>query len=324
VTNLDTGNSEADKTVTITGTTLQDVVDGINAATGLNVTAAIVNLGGSTPKYALSLQSIKYGKFSLQLKQQNGTPLMTIPGSGDPALGSLVEYKVNGTSVTSDSRSVILAPNVTADIRAFDSTKDITITVGQSTTGAEMTLQAFASAYNAVLDQIDSYTGKGGVLAGNSLVSSLKRQMSFAVTSATGSGELTSLAEIGLEFSRTGRLTFNSSLFSTAVKDRFADLQSLIGTAETSGFMKAATDVLQSIDDAKGNGILESTITFLAASLRAEDARIEAEQKRVEQFTKDLQERLAKADAMIAALEQQAEYFTNMFEAMRANQKAMS
>jgi flagellar capping protein FliD len=87
--------------------------------------------------------------------------------------------------------------------------------------------------------------------------------------------------------------------------------------------MRTATDGLNTLESSSG-GMLKDTITSLDESLKSEDARIEAEQARVERFTRDLQERLAKADAMIAALEQQATYFNNMFEAMRTNQKSMS
>jgi flagellar hook-associated protein 2 len=324
VKNLDSGTT-TDRSVTISGNTLQAVVDSINGTAGLNVRAAIVNLGStSAPSYALSLQSTTYGKFSLQL-QDDGGDLMSIPAdTSDVSLGSLVEYKINGTTVKSDSRTVTLAPKLTAELLKADDKKDITVTVSQGTSSLQAAVNTFVSAYNAVLDELDTHTVKGGALVGNSVVATITKQLTNAVSTATGSGSLGSMAKIGLEFTSTGRLSFNSALFAAETKGKLPELQSLIGTAATSGFMKVATDSLKAIDNAKGGGFLEGTITALASSLRAEDARIEAEQSRVEQFTRDLQDRLAKADAMIAALEQQASYFNNMFEAMRANQKSMS
>lgn len=323
VKNIDTDVTE-DKTITISGTTLQDVADAINGTSGIDVKAALVNLGSTShPNYALSLQGTRYGKFSLQLKEGT-TDLMEIPGAADPSLGSAVEYKLNGTTVTSDSRSVTLAPKLTAELLKADATKDIIVGVSQGTSSFQTSINAFVTAYNAVLDTMNNYTGTDGSLVGNSLVSSVRQQMKTLITSVTGSGSLDSLAKIGLEFTREGRLSFNTTLFTSETKDKFSDLQSLIGTAATSGFMRTATDALKTIDDGKGNGILSGTVTALEASLKAEDSRIEAEQSRVEQFTKNLQERLAKADALIAGLEQQANYFNSMFEAMRANQKSMS
>ena len=66
----------------------------------------------------------------------------------------------------------------------------------------------------------------------------------------------------------------------------------------------------------------QESITGLDASLRAEDERIAAEQDRIDNRTKDIQERMAAADALIAQMEQQATYITNMFESMRVNQKS--
>jgi flagellar capping protein FliD len=234
-----------------------------------------------------------------------------------------VEYTVNGVTVKPDTRTVTLAPHLTAELLRADATKDITVTTSQGTTNFQAAISSFVDAYNATLDEIAKYTAKGGVLAGNSIVQTLTSQMAQAVTSVTGSSSLNSMAKIGLEFNKDGRLALNVVLLNAEAKDKFSELRSLIGTTKTAGFAKIATDALKALADGNGGGILSGTVTALDASLKAEDERIAAEQSRVEQFTKDLQERLAKADALIAALEQQANYFNTMFEAMRANQKSM-
>jgi flagellar capping protein FliD len=59
-------------------------------------------------------------------------------------------------------------------------------------------------------------------------------------------------------------------------------------------------------------------------SVRAQDARIADQQLRIDHITRDLEARMAASDALIAQLEQQANYFTNMFETMRVNQKSYS
>jgi flagellar capping protein FliD len=130
-----------------------------------------------------------------------------------------------------------------------------------------------------------------------------------------------SLANIGLEFTREGTLTLNSELFDQTTDGKLDSLKNAIGSSATSGFLKAAADALNTIEG-KNGGILNSTIHTVDDSGKAQDARIADEQDRIELFTKDLQARMAAADALIAQLEQQATYFTNMFEAMRANQKS--
>jgi flagellar hook-associated protein 2 len=327
ITDHNTGTpATTETTIDLTGgTSLQDVVDSINSKTGLNVQAAVVNLGTTAePNYALSLQSTRLGKLAIQL-QSGSTELMNVNEAdpSDPALGSRAEYKINGATVLSDTRNVTLAPKLTVDLLKADATKDITVTVARSTTAVQGALTTFIAAYNAVLDEADNFTGKGGVLAGESLVGGVRQQLRSIVDGVKMSGDLDSLSKIGLEFTSTGRLSLNSSLFSAETANKFDALKSLIGTSSTSGFMRTATDGLNTLESSSG-GMLKDTIDSLDQSLKSEDARIEAEQARVERFTSDLQDRLAKADAMIAALEQQANYFNNMFEAMRTNQKSMS
>ena len=130
------------------------------------------------------------------------------------------------------------------------------------------------------------------------------------------------MANIGLEFTKDGRLSLNSSLFEQATAGQLDSLKTAIGSATTSGFMKLATDALNTIEGAATGGILNSTIQTVDESVRTQDQRISSQQLRIDQLTRDLQTRMGAADALIAQLEQQANYFNNMFESMRANQKS--
>jgi len=58
--------------------------------------------------------------------------------------------------------------------------------------------------------------------------------------------------------------------------------------------------------------------------LTAADDRIAEEQRRIDDLTESLQKRFYAADALIAQLEQQASYFTNLFAAMKVNQDSMN
>jgi hypothetical protein len=50
---------------------------------------------------------------------------------------------------------------------------------------------------------------------------------------------------------------------------------------------------------------------------------MEAQQTRIDELQKSHQEKFAVADALIASLEQQAGYFTNMFAAMDTASRSM-
>ena len=93
---------------------------------------------------------------------------------------------------------------------------------------------------------------------------------------------IASLAAVGLELSKEGRLSLNQSKFDAAIKENgFDALKALIGTAETGGVLKSITDSLSSLQKTSTpgtvSGILQESITGLMRSLRAEDERIAAD-----------------------------------------------
>ena len=312
----DTGVTTVLDPATISGGSLQEIADVINENTGPLSRAAIVNLGTTgSPNYQLSLQSVTLGKVAIQVS--DGTrDLMNVDldDNADPSLGELVEYKVNGATVTSNTRTITVAPNLTAEILSAQPGKNVTLTVGRTALAFKSSLSSFISSFNTVLTELDQQSS--GTLRGNSILSTIREQLRSAVNSSLSEG-FGSMANIGLEFTRDGQLSLNSTLFEEATAGKLDSLQTAIGSATTSGFLKVATDALNGIEGENNDGILQSTIQTVEDSIESQDALIAAQQARIDQLTRDLEARMAAADAMIAQLEQQATFFNNMFEAMR-------
>jgi flagellar capping protein FliD len=319
----DTGETTVLDPAAISNGSLQDVVNVLNEKFGSKVKAAIVNLGSSAaPNYQLSLQSVTLGKIAIQVN--DGTrDLMNVDvdDNADSSLGELVEYKVNGATVHSDSRTITIAPKLTAELLTAQPGKNVTVTVDRTTSNFKTSLNSFITSFNSVLDELD--TQSSGTLRGNSILATIRQQLRTAVNAPLSDG-LGSMANVGLEFTRDGKLSFNSSLFDKATAGKLDSLKNAIGSATTSGFLKVATDALNTIEGSAGNGVLQSTIKTVEDSVRTQNTRIAEQQERIDQLTRDLEERMAAADALIASLEQQANYFTNMFESMRVNQKSYS
>jgi flagellar hook-associated protein 2 len=319
--NWDTGVTTVLDPATISGESLQDTVNIINEKFGTTVKAAIVNLGTTdSPNYQLSLQSVGLGKLAIQVS--DGTKdLMNvdIADIADPSLGELAEYKINGTTLQSNTRTLTIAPKVTVELLSAKPAQDITVTVSRSATAFKTSLTNFINSFNTVLTELDLQSN--GTLRGNSVLSTIRQQLKTAVNSAV-SGGFGSMASIGLEFTREGTLTLNSTLFDTATAGKLENLKTAIGKDATSGFLKSASDALNAIEGSTGNGILQATIKTVEESVKLQDSRIANQQLRIDNLTRDLEARMAASDALIAQLEQQASYFTNMFEAMRANQNS--
>lgn len=295
---------------------LKSLVEAINREAGEHVQAAIVNIGTSNaPNYQLSLQSSKLGRTSIQIND-GSQDLMQAPDLVTPgALGSMASYKVNGISVSADSRTVTVAPHLTVDLLKTAGRQ--TITVSSSTEPFTEALRSVISAYNNVTRELDKHHGnKDAVLSGQSILSTVSGIMRKIVTTPSGSGSLRSLADLGLHFDREGILSLDSTVHEKAMKSSMDDLRALVGNTDTGGVLKLANTMVNELTKSD-TGLLAGSIKSTEEGLLRYDQRIAEEETRIERVTQDLQARMAAADAMIAALEQQVLYFTGMFESMR-------
>src|SRR5260370_4486753 len=223
-----------DNPITPAATNLNSLVTAINANSALNVQASIVNVGSSgTPDYRLALQSTKLGPNTIQLSNA-GTPLLDTLSTG-----TLATYKVNGlaASISSDSRTVTLAPGVTvALLQQSPVGVASTITITKSTTSTSNALSAFAVAYNAAVSEIDKSRGStAGVLAGNSILSTLSQSLESISSYSSGASPLPNLTSLGFSFDKNGVLSFDPVAFGVASTCNTTALYTLLGVTP-SGF----------------------------------------------------------------------------------------
>jgi len=300
--------------ITPDGNTLNDLVEAINEADA-GVEATIVNVGSSSsPDYRLAVRSTSLAEVSIQLNDGSEDLLETL------AVGSPATYKLNGmaTEIESDSRTLTLAPGLTVTLLGTsDPGVATTITVSRSTTALSNALSALVTAYNAVVDALDAHRGKdAGALAGQSILQALTNSLRKLTAYESSMGKVRSLTDLGLVFDDKGKLSLDTTVFRSAVSEGTQAVTDFLGDSSESGFLKWATDVLDSLLDST-DGLLTSSLNSLKDEIKAQDERIEAEQDRIDRIQQDLLARMAAADALIASLEQQALYMNNLFEAMR-------
>jgi len=65
-------------------------------------------------------------------------------------------------------------------------------------------------------------------------------------------------------------------------------------------------------------GVISTAASTLADQVTWQNARITAEQERIDQMEEGLIARMAEADALIAELEQKVTYITGLFSAMQS------
>ncbi|HZU22611.1 MAG TPA: flagellar filament capping protein FliD [Terriglobales bacterium] len=305
-------------TLNLTDTSLDGLVNAINSS-GAGVSATIVNVGGSTPDYRLSIQSQNYAADTIQLTDSGDNPLMTTLATGSP-----VTYQVNGqpsTPIESNSRTVTLAPGLSVNILAAGSTD---ITVSQNGSSIANAINSFVTAYNAAVDQLSQSHGTGGnALTGNSIVFSLEQTLQ-QLTNYTGSGNITALSDLGLTFDSNGHLQFDETGFLSTASQSMNDVLSFLGSVSgNNGFLGIASQTLTGVMDTT-TGILPQAMNDLATEVTNIGTQINDDEDKLTTLQQTLTQQMAQADALIASLQQQNTNLTNLFSAMKVNAQLIS
>jgi flagellar capping protein FliD len=129
------------------------------------------------------------------------------------------------------------------------------------------------------------------------------------------SGGARSLTDIGVNLDNQGKLQFDQTKFDSASID---DVANFLGTTSSGGFLKTAKDALTGVEDPL-SGSLQSAIQQVKSGITQQNDLISENQQRVDDLTANLQQRMAAADALLATMESQKTYLTNLFTAMINN-----
>lgn len=327
VTNPDATNLDAATSFTLTvdgvdrqisnpDGTLTGLKNAINASSA-KVSATIINVGSNgSPDYRLSVQSNRLAATTIDLKSGSTSLLTTL------STGANVQYSINGqtASVQSDTRTVNLAPGLTVNLQQTGSTQ---IKVTQNASGISTALSAFATAYNAAFDELQKSRGSsGGALSGDSLVYSASAGLQkLRDSGAVSTNSVNSLEDLGVSFGKDGHVTFDSSVLAGASTATISDASKFLGAENKTGFLKAANDTLNSLDDAT-SGLFIKSSQSLTDQLTRLNTKIDDTQTRISALQSSLVAQMDKADATLASLQQQADYFTTLFTTVRSNNNA--
>lgn len=291
-------------------TSLSALADAINEqTTNSGVSASIVNLGGTAaPDYRLVLQGKQLAADSITLSDTTTGVLTSSLATGSPAT-----YQVGGFSgvISSSSREIELAPGLKATLKQAGST---TLTVARNTAGVDSAINAFVSAYNQVSTELDKYRGKDArTLVGDPLISTVSNTLR-EISGFTSSGGVSNFADLGLSFDQQGSLSFDPTVLDAGASTAKSDQRNQFLNA----FLSAADKAVSSLDDST-TGAIATTKSGITNSLKNNSNRVSEIDARVESLRDALTSRLSAADALIASLEQQVSYLTNLFSSQKSN-----
>lgn len=308
-------------TINAADTSLNSLVSAINSAAGSQVQATVVNVGSpSSPDYRLSLQSTTLGANTIDLTDADGNDLIA-----NSTQGSLASYSIDGSdAVTSTSTNITIAPGVTATLaNQSTSGEPATISVYNSPTLLENALSSFASAYNNAVNTLAQYHGQnGGVLEGDSLITSLGSVLQ-QLGDYSGGSPATALANYGITVDQTGQMSVDTSAFTTAANANFSGLMQTLGSSTTGGFLQAATNLMNSVEDPT-TGMVKQAESSVASEITNQNAKISDAQSNLTTVESNLQSQISSADATIASLESQVSYVSGLFASMNGSSTTSS
>jgi flagellar hook-associated protein 2 len=248
------GQAASAQTVNVTSTdSLRDIRDKINQlntgsdATG--VTASILKVGTSDYRLILAADDTGLTNGSVSL---GGTDLDAAGNLANLQLGAVAQgnarqslqlaadasIDIDNITITRESNSITDAiSGFTLDLKNADAATTITVSTSTDQTAVKEKIQSFVDSYNEVMDFINEQmtfnpdTKTSGILAGESLLRSIKSQLSGSLLTAVPglASDRNSLAMIGVEPDSKGHLGINSTrldnLLATdanSVRDLFA------------------------------------------------------------------------------------------------------
>jgi flagellar hook-associated protein 2 len=299
-------------TYTVTASDLNDLAAAINSS-GAPVQAVVVNLGSpSSPNYQLSLQATGLGNVALQLS--DGTNLLTSLNTGTDA-----SYTVDGqppTGISTDSSTVTIAPGLSVDLAAVGTS---TVTVSSSLSSVSSELSSFVTAYNAAFGELEKNFGQnGGALVGDSTVLDMQQALNQMINYSGAGGSITSLAQLGVEFTQQGTLTFDSSAIAGLSSSQINDALTFLGGTTTGGFLEYANNTLNGITDPVAGSVATETQTLQSES-QNNQTQITNDQAQLALMQTSLQTQMAQANALIATLQTRTTFLEGLFQADTSN-----
>ncbi len=299
-------------------TTLQGLADAINDTTGVGVTATVIRTGAAN--YRLALTSTLTGEanaFTVVNALAGGSGVTFIDTDGDGISGnSLTDNAVRATDASIlvnnlpvTSASNILAgvmPGVTLTALKADPTTTIQVSVAPDASALADKVESFVSAYNAAVQfaeeqRAKSNSGDASAIGRDPVLRQLRNSLRGTLLGPHGTGTLTRLTEVGIEFTSTGTLELNRTLFDEAVTADGDAVRGLFGASD--GVFPSVTALLDGYTAA--SGVIRTVKDRLSAQVRSMDTQIASMQGRLALQREAMQKEFIAADQAMSRLKDQ-------------------
>jgi flagellar hook-associated protein 2 len=322
-------------TVTVAGNvTLQQLADAINGTAGIGVSAAVLKTGATSYRLVLSgTQSGVANAFTVSNGLTGGTGVTFTDTDNDGLSGnSAADNAVSATDasllfnnvpVTGSSNTFAdIVPGVTLTVLKKDPAATVQVGVATDGTSLKTAINDFISAYNTLAtfvgdQRASAAKGDQTSIGRDPVLRQLYNGLRASLIGAHGTGALTRLAEVGVEFTQSGQLKLNEQVLNGAIATNVNDVRTFFSDA--AGPMPEITTLLDGFSQA--NGIIPSSKQRLQTQIATMATQIDNMTARLALQRQTLQKEFADADAIMSRLNGQSGSLANLSSIWGALQK---
>lgn len=291
--------------LTASNNNVAGVAAAINAL-GVGVNASVLTPGNSA---YLAISANSPGQTTLKLiDNPTGTPT-EITNSNASNQGSNTNFYLNGIAVSSPNTTVnSVIPGVTLKFNGTTAVNEtVTVRLATDRTQVASALQGLVTSYNTLKSQMDAqFTTAGGPLSGNNILYQIRRAMS-SIVQYQGSGEISNLANVGVQVQQNGQLSFDQQTFNSLSDAQITKVMNLLGSTTTGiGGLQGSFSQIS----APVTGSIATQTAYWNDRAAKLTAQIQDRNSAISRLQASINSRLQAADASIAALTSQQSVLT--------------
>jgi flagellar capping protein FliD len=125
----------------------------------------------------------------------------------------------------------------------------------------------------------------------------------------SGSGNVQSLADLGITVGASGALTFDPS---TLANLNPSDVTQFLGGLTSGGFLQTANSAITAMEDPT-TGAIQASLTSVQNQITSENAQISSQTTQINNMESSLELQLSQADASITSLQEQVTMLSGLF-----------
>jgi flagellar hook-associated protein 2 len=299
---------------------LQAIAAGINSgSTKLSATLVQVDTQNGEPIYRLSVSSKSTGNTSGFTIGDAATFLGGVRGGG--IVGADAEIQLPGEvntlkSATNTFDNLMPGVDVTLGAKA---TGDVTITVAPDTVALRDKVKAIVEAVNAAVADIDRLTNfdpatkKAGLVAGDGTLRSVRDQL---LRSVIGGVDGTSLADVGIEVDRYGKLTFDAGAFDAAFAKNPTGTADLFVAKTTDAGLATGLETLAKSFSNSVDGVVTSLVKGRTSAIEGLNDAIEGWDTRLALRRTTLERQYGALEVALGKLQSQSSWLAGQINSL--------